>query len=97
MFSWKSSAIFFAALSFLVVAVSYFILDARSKEIARAAEAVKSQGAELATLREAANDTQSMLNWYRINTKEELDEEDYERSLDLLVSRYVRHFPKWAQ
>ena len=90
---WKISTLFFASL--LLVAMVLYSQQPQATTSPPANNAATPS--EIATLREAANDTQAFLNWYRMNQDDGITAEVYKINVNVLRNRYIHHFPEWAR
>ena len=89
---WKLSTFVLAALLLIALVIC---LQWPAATVAPATNATTDS--EIATLKEATNDTQAFLNWYRMNQEDGITAEVYETNLNVLRNRYIHHFPEWAR
>ena len=90
---WKISTL---VLAFLLFVAMVLYLQQPQTANSRPANSATTPS-EIAKLREAANDTQSFLNWYRMNQDDGITAEVYEINVNALRNRYIHHFPEWAR
>ena len=93
---WKIATFVLIGVLAVTVISSYKITCDALRAASAANGTEKSRRSDLERAQLAVSDAQGFINFFRMNDDVELSEEDYQRQVKILTSRYLRHYPNWA-